>query len=239
MKKVLLSLIIFCSISSFAQKGLQVGVSGKVLTSLIVNQNVWGLGTNYDCVFTSGSGGGLDIGYNFTKNLGLYTGIGTVKLGQKYSTEINNNKMERELKLKYNIIPVMLKFNGVNEGVNFICGIGIEYAIANDVSQTWTKDGEPYYQAGVNPITNEEFAYSAPDVTDRFESSDIFGVFEIGVRIPIIEQLYINTTINACYGLKDINHEDWKIEDSDRNYNPSHNAYGAFKVGISYLVFGE
>ena len=239
MKKVLLSLIIFCSISSFAQKGLHISAYGKVLTSSIINQNVWGVGTDYDYEFTSGGGANVEIGYNFVRNFGLYTGYGIIKLGQIYSDNVDGAEMERELKLNYNVIPIMLKYNGISEGVNFICGIGIEYAMAKDFIQTWTKDGDSYYKAGKNPKTDEEFAYSSPDVSDRFESSDILVVFEMGARIPLVENLFLDAMLMGAYGMKDINHEDWRIVNSDGNYDPSNNAYGAIKLGITYVLFSK
>lgn len=239
MKKILVLLIILFSINTFAQKGFYAGLSGKVLTSSIVNQNVWGVGTDYDYVFTAGSGGGLDVGYNFTDNLGIFTGFGSIMLGQKYSDEINSNFMDRQLKLKYSTIPIMLKYNGDNKGVNLSFGIGIEYAMTKEVTQDWTKNEEAYYESGINPITDEEFAFSAPDVTERFENSDILGVFEIGARFPLIDQLFLNALFTGGYGIKDINQEDWRIENSDGNYDPSHNAFAAIKLGISYLFTGK
>ncbi|MCD4772895.1 MAG: outer membrane beta-barrel protein [Bacteroidales bacterium] len=239
MKKVLLLLIIFCSISSFAQKGLHLSAYGKVFTSSIINQNVWGVGTDYDYEFTSGGGANLEIGYNFVRNFGLYTGYGIIKLGQKYSDNVDGAEMERELKLNYNVIPVMLKYNGVSEGVNFICGIGIEYAMASDLSQTWTKDGDPYNETGENPITGNSFEYGISDVSDRFESSNILMVFEMGARIPLSENIFLDAMLMGGYGMQDINDVDWRVDDSDGNYNASINAYGAIKIGITYVLFSK
>ena len=66
-----------------------------------------------------------------------------------------------------------------------------------------------------------------------------FVNLELGARIFVMDELYIDATLFGAYGLKDINAADWRIENNDGEYNGSHNAYGGIKVGVAYVLFGD
>ncbi len=225
--------------ATYAQKGLNVGVNGGSMIPTIINQNSWGVGHEYDYEITFDYFYGFDIGYNFKDNLGLYTGFSRMNFGQDYSDSYGEYtgdadvNWERKLKLKYNIIPIMFKYTGSAQAVNFIGGIGILYAMLSEAEQTWTKEGEDW-------LGNEEHPnVGATDVTDRFEKNDIILNLEVGARINIVDHLYVDATFNFGYGLKDINASDWQTPDRNGVYAPSHNAYGGFKVGIAYSLFSD
>ena len=220
--------------ATYAQKGLSIGGNGMSLSSAIVNQNSWGNGHEYDFKATFAPSFGFDIGYNFNDNVGIYTGYWFNKLGQRYKDDYDGSNWARDIELKYQMIPIMLKFTGSQTRVNFVGGIGILYAMLKEGNQTWTRDGEPWTE---NTDTHTDLG--ASDVTDRFVSSDIIFNLELGARIILMDNLYIDATMNFGYGLKDINDENWHTPDSDGTYNASHNAYGGFKVGIAYVLFGE
>lgn len=221
--------------ASYAQKGLNVGGNFMYLSSFMVNQNTWGNGREYDFAATSNSSFGLDIGYNFNDNIGLYTGYWMMNLGQNYTDDYEDSTWERNLKFKYNVIPVMLKFTGSETRVNFMGGFGILFAMMNDAEQTWLRDGSAYTQIS----EDESYEITAKDITDRYEKNDIILNLELGARIVIIENLYVDATLNFGYGLKDINAADWQIPNNDGVYSASHNAYAGFKVGVAYVLFGD
>lgn len=225
---------------AFAQKGLHVGANGMGLTPFITNTNMWGPEDPFDIKVTFSRSFGFDAGYNFTDNLGIYTGFWFMNMGQDYTDDINGTNYTRDIILKYNMIPIMLKFTGSESRVNFIGGFGILYAMLSEAEQIWRKDGNEFTNSGTSEDLNgDEFIYTAKNVTSRFEKNDIILNFELGARIMIIDNLYADATLNFGYGIKDINAEAFRIPDSDNTYTASHNAYGGFKVGVAYVLFGD
>lgn len=230
---------------SFAQKGLHLGANFNYVSSSIVNQNVWGLGHEYDYEMSYNPGFGLDVGYHFNDKIGVYTGFWSSTLGQSYTDEyeaIGSESMsswERELKFKYNVIPLMLRFTKSERKVNFIGGFGVSFAFMSEAEQTWTQDGKTYNPELVNPITEKKFMLGQEDVTDRYVKSDIFINLELGARIFVMDHLYVDASFYGGYGLKDINDENWQMENNDGEYKASHNAFGGIKIGVAYVLFGE
>lgn len=224
---------------SFAQKGLHIGANYMYLSSSIVNQNVWGLGREYDYKITYNSSFGLDVGYNFNERMGLYTGFWMTNLGQGYTDEYDNSTWERNLDFKYNLIPVMMRFSNSLNRVHFLGGVGVSFAFLSEAKQEWYRDGELLTSSAIDPedIAVEEIA--AVEVTNRFQNSDIFVNVELGLRVYILDQLYVDASLFGAYGMKDINAADWQIPDNDGVYNASHNAFGGAKVGVAYVLFGN
>ncbi len=235
----LLLALTFVVTASYAQKGLSLGVNGAYVNTNILNQNTWGNGHEYDYKLTFSFAYGFDIGYNFTDNLGLYTGFGFLNLGQDYTDSYDGKNWERSLLFKYNVIPIMFKYTGSQARVNFVGGVGILYAMMKQADQTWTRDGAAYHEMGETINSKEEFDIGASDVTDRYTKNDIILNLEVGARIIIIDNLYIDALLNFGYGIKDINEPDYHFINKDGNYDPSHNAFVGFKVGVAYVLFGE
>ena len=251
MKKLytLLFAMLLISSASFAQKGLNIGLNGSYNAVTIVNQNTWGASNSsgdiqeYDYDLTFGTGFGLDVGYNFNDDLGIYSGFRTMSMGNNYHDSYTwsgkESEFDRKLKLSYNIIPITFKFTGSQSTVNFIGGVGVLIAMMKEAEQTWTKDGGQYSEIYMNEFTKEPYDIGATDVTDRFNSTDIILNLELGARIFIIDNLYVDATMNFGYGLMDINHKDWQMKNADGEYKASHNAFAGAKIGVAYVLFGE
>ena len=238
MKKLFTFLMIgMLATASYAQKGLSLGANFMPLSSSIINQNTWGNGHEYDYAVTFNTSLGFDIGYNFTDQLGIYSGFWSTKLGQDYTDSYDGAEWERNLTLKYNIIPVMLKFSSSASRVNFLGGFGILIASMKQADQEWLKGGVAYTEILVNPITTKSFDLGASDVTERFNKSDIILNLEVGAKIKIIDKLFVDAGLNFGYGIKDINHTDWQIKNNSGAYDASHNAFAGLKIGVSYLLF--
>ena len=251
MKKLytLLFAMLLLASASYAQKGLNIGLNGSFNAVSIVNQNTWGASNTkgetqeYDYDLTFGTGFGLDVGYNFNDDLGLYSGFRIMTLGNdyhdSYSWNGDESEFDRKLKLKYNVIPITFKFTGSRTTVNFIGGVGVLIAMLNEAEQTWTKDGAQYTESYYNEATGKVYDIADSDVTSRFNKTDIILNLELGARIFIIDNLYVDATMNFGYGIKDINHEDWQMKNSDGEYKASHNAFAGVKIGVAYVLFGE
>lgn len=239
--KQLLSLLFLAILIplSHAQKGLNLGVNFMALNTNIVNQDTWGNGREYDYSVTFNTSFGIDLGYGISDHMGIYTGYWFTNLGQNYKDNYSGSEWERKLELQYNMIPVMLKFNGTESKVNFLGGAGIIFASLKEANQEWLRDGEPFTQTINNPITNQPFELGAEDVTDRFAKSDIMVNIDLGARILLGEKLFLDVTANFGYGFKDINAEDWQIVNGSGEYDPSHNAFGGLKLGLAYKLLGQ
>lgn len=239
--KHLLSVLLFVLLvpAAYSQKGLNIGANFMAISTNIVNQNTWGNGREYDYSLTFNTSFGIDLGYGLSDHMGIYSGYWFTTLGQNYKDSYSGSEWERKLELKYNMIPVMLKFNGTESKVNFLGGAGVIFASLKEANQEWLRDGEPFTQIITNPITNLPFELGAEDVTDRFVESDIMVNIDLGARILFSEKLFLDVTANFGYGFKDINAEDWQIENGSGIYDPSHNAFGGLKVGLAYKLFGQ
>jgi hypothetical protein len=221
-----------------AQKGLTIGANFMALNSNMVNQNTWGYPREYDYSVTFNTSFGIDVGYGISDHMGIYSGYWFTDLGQNYNDSYDNHEWERSLKLKYNMIPVMLKFNGTGSKVNFLGGVGVIFANLKEAQQEWLRDGQPFTETRENPITGQDFDLGQADVTDRFIKNDIMINLDLGARIPFGEKLFMDATLNFGYGLKDINAEDWQIKNGSGIYDPSHNAFAGLKIGLAYLLLG-
>lgn len=233
-----LTVFAFLSLNGYAQKGFTIGANVMPLNINIINQNTWGIGREYDYKPTYNFSFGLDVGYNITDHMGIESGFWFTNLGQQYLDSYDGSEWDRTLTLKYNMIPVMLRFNGTESKFNFLAGAGIVFASLVEAEQEWLRDGQQYVGISVNPITNVVFDPGATDVTERFSDSDILVSAELGTRILFGEKLFLDATLNFGYGLTDINHEDWRIENASGVYDPSHNAYAGLKLSLAYVLFG-
>ena len=232
-------LIAFAITLGYAQKGLVVGANFMPMWSNIVNQDTWGNGREYDYLATFRTSFGLDVGYNISDHFGLYTGYWFTDLGQDYEDAYSSSEWERRLTLKYNIIPLMAKFNGTGSTVNFIGGAGILLANLKEAQQEWLRDGNEFSLIITNPITGENFELGASDVTERFVDSDVFINLEVGARILFSEKLFLDAALNFGYGLSDINDPDWQIINNAGEYDPSHNAFLGLRLGLAYVFLGD
>jgi hypothetical protein len=238
--KRLLTLAAFTLLAwnGYAQKGFLIGANAMPLNSNIINQNTWGNGREYDYKPTYNFSFGIDVGYNFSDNVGIRSGYWFTDLGQQYLDSYSSSEWERTLTLKYNMIPVMLMFNGTGSKINFLGGVGVVIANLQEAQQEWLRDGQQYSEIIQNPITGDDFDLGATDVTERFNSSDLFISLDLGARVLLGEKLVLDATLDFGYGLTDINHEDWQIPNGSGVYDPSHNAYAGLKIGLAYLLFG-
>lgn len=239
--KQLITFFLFAALTTvgFGQQGLTIGANFMGMNSNLVNQNTWGNGREYDYKFTFSTSFGIDVGYNLSDQFGIRTGYWFTDFGQNYEDAYIGSDWTRDLKLKYNIIPVMALFNGTKSTVNFVAGAGVLFASLNEAQQEWLRDGNQYNETIQNPVTGDNFNLGATDVTDRFAKSDILINVEMGARIIFSEKLYLDATLNFGYGLKDVNDADWQIENGSGVYDPTHNAYGGLKVGLNYVLLGS
>jgi hypothetical protein len=115
-KLTLFAALLFSSTLSFAQKGLEFGISFTPASPWILNDEDFAEGDELNYRGTFGFNTGLTLGYNFTDFVGLHTGVQFSRQGQNYiNYKSAPEKADMDIfarRLGYVRVPVLLKFNG-------------------------------------------------------------------------------------------------------------------------------
>ncbi len=115
-KLTLFAALLFSSTLSFAQKGLEFGISFTPASPWILNDEDFAEGDELNYRGTFGFNTGLTLGYNFTDAVGFHTGIQFSRQGQNYiNYKSAAEKADMDIfsrKLSYIRLPFLLKFNG-------------------------------------------------------------------------------------------------------------------------------
>lgn len=237
---VLLISIAFSTVSAQKDKHFEVGFQGGYGSAWIINQNNYGL-REMDYELQWGGGFNFQAGYNFTETIGLFTEIGVLNQGQRYSDTWENNEIERTIDLKYMNIPVFFKYSAGNPNAHFRLLVGPQFCFLNKAEQEYTVNGSDI--SGSFEFTNKEgekFDVGAKDIEDRFNSMDIAFVLDLGADVFLMKNiLYLSAGARVYYGFTDINADAYQIENIDGNYEPSHNAGGTLYLGIHYIIAGK
>lgn len=236
-------LIIGASISmTMAQKAnhFEAGLQGGFGPIFIVNQNNYGL-REMDYELKYGAAFNLQLGYNFTENIGLFTEIGKQAMGQKYTDTWENFDVARDIDMSYLNIPLLFKYSYGESRARFRLLVGPQLAFLSKAEQTYTVNGmEIEGQFELENKDDETFDVGAKDITDRFNSMDIGVVLDLGADIFLMENiLYLSAAARLNYGFTDINASAFQLNNIDGNYDPSHNAGGVFMIGIHYIIAGK
>ncbi len=234
MKRI--ALIVFgfaltCNIS-FAQKGFHAGIGGNYNTVWIINQNSYSQ-PEYDYKLDMGGAFRLDIGYNFSKHIGVQTGFTTFKGGQKYE-DSHGTGILREVKMSYSGVPIQFKLIGGESKVKFyfLAGPQISFLSKAELSGNYNAIDKTTLTAG----------------KVRFEKSNTGLSFGLGADISFTDFLYINAGMSFLYGFSDINAASgsgtdtyggttWRFPSPNTGtYEKSNLANGGFSIGIHYLL---
>lgn len=233
---ILIITLLFISGPVLSQKQLYFGLAGAGLSSVIINQNNYGLPYEMDYTFTLGGGGNANIGFDFNNHMGLKLEIGWAKLGQKYDKTYNDTTYTRNVKLNYLQIPLLFKYRTGGEVAKFYVMAGPQFNLLLSASQKYYKNEVIFNDSITQPNWNQPVLIGESTITDRYNSLDIMGRLDLGVDFNITANLCVNVGMTMAYGFMDINASDWQIKDNTGNYNPSHNLYGGINFGINYLL---
>ena len=234
-----MALLLFATVSTFAQKGFYFGIAGTGQSTWITNQNNYGL-PEMDYKSTYGGGINANIGFDFNNHIGLKLEIGYSKLGQKYTDKRadedtgTTDAFERNVKLNYLTIPILFKYRVGGPMVKFYMAIGPQFNILLSAKQSYTKNGQDYLFEITDTITGNAFKVGAEEIKERFSSNDIYARMDLGVDITVIKHLMIEAGIKFGYGLMDLNSSDFRLKDSSGKYHASHGVFGGITVGLNY-----
>ena len=220
-----------------AQKQLYFGGGGTGISAWFINQNNYGY-QDLDVKAGISYGFNANAGFDFNKNLGIKLELGFQKLGQNYLKTVGDTNFTRNIALNYFQLPLLFKFRTGGEVVKFMAALGPQFDFLMSANQTYVytlldTDNEYDYD---KPIPGTSELISESDITHRFNSVDIQARLDLGVEIIVVKNLFIDAAFSFAYGLTDINAPDYQYEDKDGNYNPIHNAYLGFNVGINYCL---
>lgn len=235
MKKIyaaFLALFLLASFPALAQKGFYFGVAGTVQSVWITNQNNYGL-PEMDYKTTFGGAGNLNIGYDFTNNLGIKIEIGYGKFGQKYTDQIGDSSFSREVKMNHLMIPLLFKYRTGGSIARFYVAIGPQFDFLLSANQNYMLNGKMFSDT-LETVSHEKFDVGNEEMKERFSSMDIMARMDLGLDITVVKHLMIEFGIKLGYGLMDLNSSDYRIKDHSGAYHPSHNVFGGLTLGINY-----
>lgn len=239
MKKTLTAMLVavmFTPALLMAQKQLYFGLAGTGLSSVITNQNNYGLPFEMDYQLTFGGAGNATIGFDFNKNIGLRLEIGFSKLGQNYKDNYKDTNYTRKVRLNYLQLPLLFKFRTGGEVAKFYVMAGPQFNILLSASQSYLKQEVIYDEYYIPVDWSQPILIGKETITERYNPLDILGRIDFGADIRLAQNLFLNAGLTLAYGFLDINATDYQVPDKDGNYNPSHNIYGGINFGINYVL---
>ncbi len=231
MKKILL-LLLLTTMFGTAYSQLYVGVGGLYGSSGITNQNTYGQ-ADLDYQLKPCWGINVPVGYNFTDNLGIKMEFGYIDMGQKYEDTNGDSTTTRDIDMNYFVVPILFKYNTSGKVARFYVQAGPQMGLLLSAAQSYLGNGIPV-PPFVEPETGDTVNVSESDITSRYSAINIFGRLDLGVDISITKSLIVNAGLSMAYGLIDLNSVEWRYNNSDGDYNPSHSWYGGVNVGICY-----
>lgn len=246
-KFLTLSIFLFFQNQNLQAQVFLGGDAAYFLTT-IVNQNNYGF-SELDYELTGKPAFGLSFGYAGFNKHHVQTGVKLLRLGQNYSSELDNVTHSRNVKLNYLMIPLSYKMVfGDTESNSYATraffSIGGYVAFLNRAETTWILDRNDvslveFHQSqnrNVNILDIAQLANGSDleDDKDQFESIDFGVTFNLGVRTFLSEGLALNLEFLGGYGLGDMNAEGWRLNNSSGEYDASNNAFGGVQMGLHY-----
>jgi len=245
---VLVLTLAFSNIS--AQKAKHFEVAGQIAggTGWIINQMNYGFHEmEYDYYW--GYGFNIQVGYNFSDNIGLFTEIGTTKQGQRYYDNWNipshnidkDDEIERKVAMTYLNVPIFFKYTYGDTKARFRLLFGPQFCFLQKAEQEYTINGQD--MIGMFELTNlagEKFDPAAHDIKDRFNSPDVALVLDLGADIWLAEEvMYLSAGVRSWYSVTDLNADPYQIPNKEGIYKPSHTAGIMVFCGFHYIIGGQ
>jgi hypothetical protein len=238
MKKILIFLL-FISFGYgcvFAQKGFNIQVVLQPGASFIFGDKFSRTSTSYTSAsikknFTFGFEGGVNGGYNFTKDFGLSLGALYSRQGQYYYDykliELGNSTpttLKNKVSLSYIKIPLRLNFNGdPGKLISFTCYAGVYLEVLLTYKDTYKKTHSDSYYTQImesdevridygNSLVNNSISYEL--IGKPFKSINYGVTAGAGIQTRLSEKLSLQFMLNYELGIGD-------IKDLTCQYSPS------------------
>jgi hypothetical protein len=241
---------------TFAQKGIEFGVSFTPGSPWVLNDEDFAEGDDLNYRGTFGWQAGLTLGYNFTDGIGIQTGLMFNQLGQNY---INYNSAAEKAdmdvfsrRLGYTRIPVLIKFNGdIDASSSSYFRIGPHFDLLRSARYNYTNVSG----LGVNQDVDLR-NYNQLITGDKYE---VYNSMAIGITLEMGGAVNINEALRLLFLLHmsgSFNTEGADAGDAGAqiygeslftNVNPfpsspsgnrqsTYNVMGGFTVGFNYVL---
>lgn len=227
MKRLILISItlVLATINLSAQPGLSTGIGGMFGSSWIINQNAWG-NPELEYAPTMGYQYNGVLGFWVNENISFQIEPGMSRMGQFYEGKMSTLDARREIRLNYFSFPLLFRYTGNGDAVRFHALAGPQINFLSGAEHYFDCTATfPYYLQGFT------------DVTDRFSSTDLLMVLDIGADFFLSDEFFLSAGFRMNYGLSDINSELWRIPNNSNIYEASHNFIGGLHIGFNYLFF--
>lgn len=215
MRRILFILLCLLPILGFAQKGFYGGFAANGGTSVIFNQNLYGVKflylTSNDKTFdpahklTIGYGATGKIGYNFIPPLGLQLEVGYQSAGQKYEdTDGRDVLHKKDIHLSYITTGVYLRYTSIfrknyykqNQKVRLALTIGPRINILVNANQTYSLESEIAnlldldlvdiaYPASNTPFYSTDYSFGKNE-----DDKNLFKNLDVGLLAKIGVDIY-------------------------------------------------
>jgi len=253
--KVLLFVLMSFSVSVASAQRFFIGVDGGYYGKYIINQNNYGQREmDYDASSSFVPTYGIQAGVSFNDSrLSLMTSLNFIEAGQGYKDSYASPSpftLEKNLKLKYMQIPVILRFSTLNSerkvGVYGEIGVyaGLLSKVDMDLKVSDLERSFAYFHSFAYPYVNAESNAKlisqvnedgTVDYKTLYNSTDFGGLLGFGVNGWIGDHIMWEAGIRLHCSISDINAEKWRLKNPDNEYKASRNAYGGLNVGIKYV----
>lgn len=211
MKKILLTLsAVILAFTTNAQY-FRVGLNGGYNSTWLFNKNVSDAGDELDYKSSFGGQIGIDALWNFQESTGIYLGIISNSINQKYTIRPGNGEnYVAETKFKYITVPLLFRYTG-EKGPYF--EVGPEFSFGAKAKSKVEDDEEDIPSEAIN-------------------SSNIAAVLGFGITVKASEQIHVDIGLRFAWGLSDV----MKEPDGAQNYEPTNTAAGGLHLGVAYVI---
>ena len=232
------------------QLGFELGVKSGVNTVWIISNNDLPNNDHHDPKFNlRWAPIGISAGFKFNDQTSLMTEAFWSKQGSDYEIHDDNGTTigDKEIKLDYIVVPIMLKYTGVGE-TRFALQFGAQAAFLLGGSETNTFDQDVTYTQtwnqqsktiakGTYLLSNEGDETPIDPKAGEFLKTDWNLVMDIGLEHDLSENCYLSVGLRLAYGFKDI----LQGENIEYVYDPDKftlrsNATGGLHVGVHWFL---
>lgn len=253
-KNTALIFFTFSLLTCFAQKGLDIGVSGTFMNTYIWRQDNYGTLEPFQNAVvrksemkynaTWGGQGGIEVGYNFNHSWGIKIGAQDRSTGQNYEDNFEGPAIIpegtfgaggdrvhvlRNVRLGYVMIPLMAKFRTPKVKVaRFFAAAGPQIGIRTSAYEQVKIAGYVYLPDSLNFPVNQ-----------KFQRIDAGVAVQFGVDIFASKRLYFEAGLSGYIGLTDLNgtvlqNLGW-YDKNHISYQQSHNTTAGLIIGVHYI----
>lgn len=211
MMRLLLLSLSLSTTALFAQRGFELSVNTSANVSFLVNQNDL-KETDNQSRLSFGNSSLISIGHNFTKTLGIASGLGFTYLRQNYVKTASAKQLKvlqetSHIALTYVRLPLMLRINSSpNAPAQFFMRFGPHL----DVLLTANSRTEYAFNAGLeDKKINYRRQYDSKEAPQEIFKSFALGLsLDIGTKIQLSEQFSLLLLAHVESSLTNLEGED-------------------------------